>query len=150
MLGKPLIVCLFALLAGACTSPPRQTVSVTLRNSRFSAELATTEAAREHGLMARRRLSEGHAMLFAFPDSAPRGFWMKNTLIALDILYFDQDHQLVSTQHDVPPCTADPCPIYPSEGPAQYVLELPAGTARKIGTRRGDVLTIHGTIGAVR
>lgn len=55
---------------------------------------------------------------------------MKNTKIALDILYFDNDHKLVSQQRDVPPCSlGDACPPYPSNAPARYVLELNAGQA---------------------
>jgi uncharacterized membrane protein (UPF0127 family) len=75
---------------------------------------------------------------------------MKNTLIPLDMLYFDADRRLVSMQPDVPPCRADPCPTYPSNAPARYVLELPAGTARRIGVQAGDELKIDGDIGTVR
>jgi uncharacterized membrane protein (UPF0127 family) len=53
-------------------------------------------------------------------------------------------------QLDVPPCKADPCPSYPSDAPARYVLELAAGTARTIGAQTGDVLTIEGDVGDVR
>ncbi len=89
-------------------------------------------------------------MLFVFATSVPQAFWMKNTLIPLDILYFDDARELVSMQLDVPPCTADPCPIYPSSGAARYVLELSAGTARRIGVKPGDQLTINGSLGAVQ
>ena len=89
-------------------------------------------------------------MLFVFAESAPQAFWMKNTLIPLDILYFDDARRLVSMQLDVPPCQADPCAIYPSNVPARYVLELAAGTARRVGIRNGDVLTINGEVGEVR
>jgi len=50
----------------------------------------------------------------------------------------------------VPPCKADPCPAYPSDAPATYVLELPAGTVGRIGARTGDELAIDGDFGAVR
>ncbi len=85
-----------------------------------------------------------HGMLFVFPDSEIRTFWMKNTLIPLDMLFFDSNRRLVTLLHDVPPCKADPCPIYPSTAPARYVLELNAGTAAKLGVRIGDVLTFSG------
>ncbi|TAL73531.1 MAG: DUF192 domain-containing protein [Rhodanobacter sp.] len=147
---KLLIGCLFGFLCDGCNHAAPPTVAVTLHGSQFAVELATDEAAREYGLMARSQLAAGHGMLFVFPDNAPRGFWMKNTLIALDILYFDADRKLVSAQRDAPPCQANPCPIYPSQGNAQYVLELPAGSARRIGAVHGDVLGIDGAIGAVR
>lgn len=124
--------------------------AVTLHGHRFVTELATDDASRERGLMMRTGLAADHSMLFVFPDTQPRWFWMKDTLVALDILYFDADRKLVSMQLDVPPCKADPCPSYPSDRPARYVLELPAGTARRIGVRTGDELTVEGDIGTVR
>ena len=140
-----------AFSAGACAGPNGPSpASVELRGQHFSIELATDAPARERGLMARATLAANHGMLFVFSESAPRAFWMKNTLIALDILYFDGAQKLVSVQRDVPPCTADPCPVYPSSGAARYVLELAAGTARRIDVQPGDELTISGSIGTVQ
>ena len=138
-------------MAGLANARPQTSVpSVTLHGHRFTTEFATNDASREHGLMMRTELAADHSMLFVFPDLQPRWFWMKNTLIPLDILYFGADRKLVSMQLDVPPCKADPCPSYPSDAPARYVLELPAGTARRIGVQAGDELTVEGDIGAVR
>lgn len=150
MLKSLFAASLLMLCGNACAASTDATpVAVTLHGQRFSVELATNEAAREHGLMMRTSLAPDHGMLFVFPDTAPRGFWMKNTLIPLDILYFDARGKLVSAQLDVPPCRADPCPVYPSAGPARYVLELSAGTARRIGVRDGDALAIEGRLGTV-
>ena len=148
---KPLLAATLLILGThGCTASMEATpVTVTLHGQRFSVELATSEAAREHGLMMRTTLAADHGMLFVFPDTAPRGFWMKNTLIPLDILYFDAERRLVSAQRDVPPCKADPCPVYPSAGPARYVLELSAGTAGRIGVRDGDTLAINGRLGTI-
>lgn len=139
-------------LAGCSNAAPVQDAhaAVLLHGQRFTVELATDDPSRQRGLMMRTTLAADHGMLFVFPYIGPQGFWMKNTLIPLDILYFDADQRLVSMQQDVPPCTADPCPVYPSDGPAIYVLELSAGTARRIGVRPGDVLNIEGEVGAVR
>jgi uncharacterized membrane protein (UPF0127 family) len=131
-------------------SSTSKSVVLTLHGDRFSAELATDDAAREHGLMERTSLEAGHGMLFVFPDLAPRWFWMKNTLIPLDILYFGDQRQLVSMQLNVPPCKGDPCPSYPSGRPARYVLEVPAGTAAQLGIQVGDRLEIEGKVGPVR
>jgi uncharacterized membrane protein (UPF0127 family) len=67
---------------------------------------------------------------------------MKNTRIPLDILYFDDGLTLVSMAENARPCVADPCPSYPSEAPARYVLELNAGTARSLGVEKGDRLVL--------
>nr|WP_255494786.1 DUF192 domain-containing protein [Luteibacter sp. Sphag1AF] len=124
--------------------------SVTLHGRTFSTEFATDDASREHGLMDRKHLAPDHGMLFVFPDDEPRSFWMKNTLIPLDILYFDGSRRLVSMQLNVPPCQADPCAVYPSTGNARYVLELAAGTASGLALKPGDTFTIEGEPGVIR
>ncbi|WP_158882906.1 DUF192 domain-containing protein [Rhodanobacter sp. L36] len=144
---KHLLPLVLTWLAAACTARiGHQLGAVDLRGQHFSTEVVTDEAGREYGLMNRTTLTQDHGMLFVFPDAAPRGFWMKNTLIPLDILYFDTNRRLVSTQKNVPPCKADPCATYPSKGPARYVLELSAGTASRIGAQSGDVLKIDGDV----
>lgn len=120
-----------------------ETSYVELNGQRFGVEIAQTDATRATGLMFRQFMMPDHGMLFVFPDTQMRAFWMKNTKIALDMLFFDGQRHLVSIQHDVPPCVADPCPSYASTGPARYVLELNAGQARKLGAKAGDVLQIH-------
>jgi uncharacterized membrane protein (UPF0127 family) len=82
-------------------------------------------------------------MLFVHEREEPLAYWMKNTRIPLDILYFDNAHRLVSQQRDVPPCSlGDACPPYPSEAPARYVLELNAGQAAQLGLQTGARLEI--------
>ena len=136
-----LALCSFLFLS-ACTSTAHQ---VQLRDYVFEVELADDDNERAMGLMYRESMPKDAGMLFIFPDQQPRSFWMKNTLISLDILYFDRNQTLVSIQHNVPPCknTISRCPGYPSEGPAAYVLEINAGLAKKYGFKRGDVLEIR-------
>lgn len=130
--------------AAAAPATPHAASSVTLDGHTFSVELATTPATQEHGLMDRTSMPADHGMLFVFPDSQPRTFWMKNTLIPLDILFFDAHRKLVTIQANAQPCKADPCALYPSNAPARYVLELNAGTAAKLGARIGDAITLSG------
>jgi len=142
------LFCVFALASvSACAGVPSATdtgsnaSAVTLRGQRFTVEVATDDASRAHGLMDRTFMPADHGMLFVFPDDAVRTFWMKDTLIPLDMLFFDARRRVVTVLHDVPPCKADPCPIYPSTQPARYVLELNGGVAAKLGARRGDIGT---------
>jgi uncharacterized membrane protein (UPF0127 family) len=108
---------------------------------RFSIEVADTEDLRERGLMFRRELAPDQGMLFIHDDVSPIAYWMKNTYIALDILYFDERRKLVSAQLNVPPCGEQlQCPIYPSAGPAKYVLEINAGLAEQLKLKPGDTL----------
>lgn len=128
------------LLAGCAQVPPvTQTTlpkaDVTLTSPKgdhvtVTAELARTEAEREQGLMYRTSLPHGSGMLFVFTEAQVLNFWMKNTKIPLDVLYFDSDGMFVSLQH-MDPCTADPCPSYTSGSPASFALEVPQGFSTK-------------------
>ncbi|HEX5488051.1 MAG TPA: DUF192 domain-containing protein [Rhodanobacteraceae bacterium] len=136
-----------ALACTSCAAAPAghsAAPSVMLHGTRFSVELANSPAEQAHGLMGRDHMAAGHGMLFVFRDSAPRTFWMKDTLIPLDMLFFDAGGRLVAIQADAKPCQADPCKLYPSGVPARYVLELNAGTAARLGVRKGDVITFSG------
>jgi uncharacterized membrane protein (UPF0127 family) len=79
-------------------------------------------------------------MLFAFSDEEPRTFWMKNTLIPLDMMFVDSSSRIVDIKENVPPCEQDECPTYPSQEPAQYVLEVNAGFVQDKGVKIGDQL----------
>ncbi|WP_425493871.1 DUF192 domain-containing protein [Dyella silvatica] len=149
MMKRLLTPALWLLAGCAFAAPHEASSSVQLHGQRFSAEFATDDASRERGLMMRTELAADHSMLFVFADTDQRSFWMKNTLIPLDILFFDADRKLVSMQLNALPCKADPCATYPSDKPARYVLELAAGTAGRIGVRAGDELKIEGALGAV-
>ncbi len=132
----PLALLVLFLLAG-CASAGHW---VELRGERFVVELADDHAERSRGLMHRDRLADGTGMLFVHEREEPLAYWMKNTRIPLDILYFDAGRRLVSVSRAAPCSLGDRCPPYPSAGPAMYVLELNAGTARRLGVQAGDEL----------
>jgi uncharacterized membrane protein (UPF0127 family) len=69
---------------------------------------------------------------------------MKNTLIPLDMIWIDENRRIAHITPDVPPCKADPCPSYPPNVQARYVLELAAGVAAKHGLKDGDALRFEG------
>ncbi|QBG93078.1 DUF192 domain-containing protein [Xanthomonas oryzae] len=130
----------FLILLGGCAGSGDSWVE--LAGTRYKVELAQNDADRAKGLMFRDAMDEDRGMLFIHERQEPMAYWMKNTKIALDILYFDQQRRLVSQQRDVPPCSAgDACPPYPSRQPARYVLELNAGQAAKLGLKDGATLT---------
>lgn len=132
----PLLACAISGCAGA--SQPW----VELGGQRYAVELADDDAERARGLMFRDAMADDRGMLFIHDAQEPQAYWMKNTRIALDILYFDNDRKLVSQQRDVPPCSlGDACPSYPSNAPARYVLELNAGQAEKLKLQDGATLT---------
>lgn len=129
------------LLATACASAGGRWVE--LAGERYIVEVAADDASRARGLMFRDTMPSDHGMLFIHEEEAPQAYWMKNTRIPLDILYFDSGLRLVSQQRDVPPCTAgNRCPPYPSGAPARFVLELNAGEAARLQLQDGTQLHV--------
>ena len=115
---------------------------VELNGKRYVVEIADDGQERARGLMFREEMAADHGMLFIHEEQMPLAYWMKNTKIPLDILYFDDARKLVSQQRDVPPCSlGDRCPPYPSDAPARYVLELNAGQASSMDLKNGAQLT---------
>jgi uncharacterized protein len=105
------------------------------------AELATRSETRTHGLMERPSLPADRGMLFLFETTQPLSFWMFNTLIPLDIIFADAQRRITTIHAAVPPCRPPMrCPSYVSDGLAQFVLEVNAGTAAKAGIAIGDEL----------
>jgi YVTN family beta-propeller protein len=92
------------------------------------------------GLMFRIHLPWNAGMLFPYSDEEPRTFWMKNTLIPLDMIFVDSSSKIVEIKENVPPCEQEECPNYPSMEPAQYVLEVNAGFVKEKGVKLGDQL----------
>ena len=124
------------LALSACASA--RTPWVEVGGERFQVEVADDDAERARGLMFRDAMADDHGMLFIHDRQEPQAYWMKNTRIPLDILYFDSARKLVSQQRDVPACTlGDGCPPYPSDAPARYVLELNAGQAEALKLQDG-------------
>jgi uncharacterized membrane protein (UPF0127 family) len=105
-----------------------------------TAELAVTEEERARGLMFREKIMPDQGMLFVFEDMGLHSFWMKNTLIPLDMLWLDNDKRIVHIESGVPPCQEDPCPSYGPRVPARYVLELKSGRAEELGLKPYDRL----------
>jgi hypothetical protein len=116
---------------------------VTVGSAVFQVEVARTPEDRQRGLMFRRELPDGGGMLFVQPTGSAV-FWMKNTYLALDLLYFDADGRLFQIEANVPPCTTPNCPLYPSDtATVRYVLEINAGEAARSGIRIGDRLRLE-------
>ena len=105
----------------------------------YQLELAATAKARSRGLMFREALPETAGMLFVWPGAGKRIFWMKNTPLSLDILYFSADKKLISLYEHTTPFSLEGLP---SGRLARYVVELNAGQARANGLRRGSVLRL--------
>lgn len=101
----------------------------------FKVELAETPDARAQGLMHRRSMAPDAGMLFDFKRSEQVHFWMKNTYISLDMVFIRSDGIVARIEHAATPLSTD---VVPSGEPVQFVLEVIAGTAKRIGLKPGD------------
>lgn len=107
----------------------------------FDVEVALTDEQRQKGLMNRDELLEHRGMLFVFEKTGFVKFWMKNTLIPLDMLFIDEDGYIQHIVYSAAPCLSKndfDCPKYGSEKPVRYVLEINAGLATKLEIHDGD------------
>ena len=123
-------------LAGT-TAPSINEVTVVTAQAqhKFRVELAATEGTRRTGLMHRRALANEAGMLFIFPNSARHSFWMKNTLIPLDMLFIASDGRIVYVHHMAQPHSLTP--IAPPQD-ARAILEINGGLSRRLGIAAGD------------
>ena len=103
----------------------------------YNIELALTESEQMQGLMFRNELDENAGMLFPFPDSQQRSFWMKNTLIPLDIIFVKQDGTIQNIGANAVPLDLTPVS---STGPVKAVLEINGGQAAERGIKPGDIV----------
>lgn len=106
--------------------------------STFEIELAEDEYETQTGLMHRGLMQNNQAMLFIFPDVKTRSFYMKNTLISLDIIYIDDTQKVVSIQKSAK--SMDETSL-PSKAPAKFVLEINGGLSEKLNIAEGDSIS---------
>ncbi|WP_435181915.1 DUF192 domain-containing protein [Halorussus sp. AFM4] len=110
-------------------------------------EVADEPQERRSGLMHRESLANNTGMVFVYPDAQQVSFWMKNTLIPLDMIFVGPDGEVLNVQHASPQPNASTSELktYPSDGKAKYVVELPRGFANRTGVGPGTELVFNGT-----
>ena len=124
---------------------PLATVTITTSagSVQVSAEIADEPGEWSRGLSFRSSLAEGAGMLFVFNDERVRSFWMKNTLIPLDMMFISDALTVVHIVEGAVPCEADPCPLFSSSLPVRYALEVNAGFVRVHDIGVGAEVTIE-------
>ena len=129
----------------AGSSLPVETVTIETTKGRtaFQAEIADTAQERSQGLMFRQSMPQGHAMLFDFGKPRAVAMWMKNTRISLDMIFADNRGKVIAVAEDTVPFSTDTISV---NEPVRAVLEVNAGTARRIGLKPGGRL-IHPLFG---
>lgn len=101
----------------------------------FAVEMAQTDAERSQGLMYRRSLPHGRGMLFDFKREEPVAFWMRNTYVSLDMIFIRSDGTILNIAENTTPESEA---LVPSAGPVRAVLEVVAGTSKRLGIKAGD------------
>lgn len=121
-----------------------QRVTLKANGHDISAWVMDTDPKREEGMMWLNAddVRDDDGMIFVFPDAKPQSFWMKNTILGLDIIYISKDKKVVNVQRGLPQDTTS----LPSAGPAQYVLEMKVGSAKRLGIGPGTSVSIPGDV----
>lgn len=103
-------------------------------------EIADTDEKRRTGMMYRDKLAEKQGILFIFPQERYLSFWMRNTVVPLDMFFVNSGMEIVTIHRETVPFTENPLV---SDSPALYVVEVNAGFADKLGITVGDMITWH-------
>ncbi len=138
LFAQVLAACAFLILiAGSARAAELQTLEIASKTGvhPFQVELAVTPEETARGLMFRKELPEGRGMLFDFKTDRPVSFWMKDTPLPLDIIFIRGDGRILRIAENTEPFSER---LIPSGGPVRGVLEVIAGTARKLGIAPGD------------
>lgn len=129
------LISLASLIAPALADDSHAVLHTRKGDFTFNIEVVDTEAGRERGLMGRKSLAPDAGMLFDFLAPQPVAFWMKDTLIPLDMVFIARGGVVKSIHADARPLDLTPIP---SDGPVQFVLEIAGGRAAQIGLAPGD------------
>ena len=134
------IVCLLFILVKAFLkkSPLKNQGQVCFGRHCFDVELAITPVQKSLGLMFREKLDSQEGMLFVFNQEGQHSFWMKNTLIPLDIIWINKNQEIVFISENTPPCEKTLCPMVKPTENAKYVLEINGGLSKEMGLMVGD------------
>jgi len=136
----PIVAALFLLLVG-CDAPSNSglaTIQMKLGSKTFKLEVADRDDSRAYGLMRRDSMPADHGMIFVFDKAEERGFWMKDCRIPLDIIFVDAAGRVVSVKQ-MKPYDHN---TTPSDGAAQFAIELNQGAAESAGVKPGMTLPI--------
>lgn len=126
--------------ARAFADAPRAVVRMPSGRS-LVAVVADTPERTMYGYMFRREVKEDEGLVFVYPETGLHPFWMKNTLVPLDIIWMDETFEVLHVE-TAAPCKADPCPSYGTPRMSRYTLELKAGSAARDRLRVGDRIAI--------
>ena len=139
-----------AILTASCGASPRSSPTpapapsgprvILPSGAVYRVEVVRTPEEQAQGLMFRESLPAKTGMLFPFPDRAVHKFWMKNTMIPLDMIWMDGEGRVLFVSPNTPPCKEDPCPSFGPDIPVSSVLEFGGGLAKMEKVTVGSVI----------
>ncbi|MBI3413161.1 MAG: DUF192 domain-containing protein [Candidatus Aenigmarchaeota archaeon] len=135
----PLIMILFLSYYEKPTDEKIIYFSSGVSNTTLLVKIADTEESRNKGLMFVEKLGRNEGMLFVFSDERQRAFWMKDTLVHLDMIFVASNGTVVGVVENAEPCRQELCRTYSVNALSQYVVEVNAGFARKNNISPGSV-----------
>ena len=136
-MNKLITLIILSLIILGCTMQSQ----VSINSKTFDVEISDSTVERAQGLMFRKMLDDNSGMLFIFPNSDKHSFWMKNTFIPLDIIWIDENLEIVYIHENVQPCK-EVCNSITPDKDAKYVLEINAGLLEKYGIEIGEKVEI--------
>ena len=144
-----MVTLVFAFLCVGCADPePAATVNVEITHGNgtvlYVVEVASSPRGRQRGLMGRESLAANRGMLFLFPEKVAVGFWMKDTLIPLDIAFINGDR--IVEIRSMTPCTTDSCPLTTPSTTYDSALEVNRGSFARAGVSVGDRVAFSGAL----
>ncbi len=135
-MNKFLIVLLsFLMISTAYAADNKLTIRAGKTDHQFLIEVADNDVTREKGLMFRKALASDHGMLFVFHEVSEQNFWMKNTLIPLDIIFISKDGKIVKIHQMAKP---NDLTLIPSGQPVAAALEIKGGEAARRHLKEGN------------
>jgi uncharacterized membrane protein (UPF0127 family) len=139
-----LLNCVIDSACAKDTAAPRVVLHTSGGDVPVAVEIAATPERQSLGLMYRKELAADAGMLFIFPQSQHLTFWMKNTVLPLDMIFIGDDRRIVGIVKDAVPFTTTPREV---AGESRYVLEVNAGFSERRGVRAGDAVTFESVPG---
>ncbi len=139
-----LLTCVIDSACAKAAATPRVVLHTSGGEVPVAVEVAATPERQSLGLMYRKELAADAGMLFVFPRAQHLTFWMKNTVLPLDMIFIGDDHRVVGIVKDAVPYTTTPREV---AGESRYVLEVNAGFSERHAVRAGDSVTFEGVAG---
>ena len=133
---------IFLVFLTSCTKYETIFIDNGVERIKIKAEIADTQEKMERGLMFRKHLGENKGMFFTFKDEGTYAFWMKNTLIPLDIIFISKDFKIMEIVR-AEPCEEEPCKTYQTASYSKYILEVSGNFTARNGIDIGDTVIIE-------